>query len=158
MSRPIRDEAAERAVLGAMLLSDEARRLALDRLSADSFYLPSHGRVFEAIARAHQLGGADAITVSRFLSDDEKLIARSVGSDVPAITNAPLYIDQVLDAATRRRQVEAAQHLVEAEGNASITKEERQRLVERLAAFLTTSPLADRPPFAVYSTSDLSSI
>ncbi len=158
MSRPMRDLSAERAVLGAMLLREGACRSALARLSADSFYLPSHGRVFEAIALANQLGGVDAITVSRFLSDEDKLIARSVASDVPATTNAPLYIDQVLEAAAERRQVEAAQHLLEAAGKGDIMKEERQRLVERLAATLATFPLADRPPFAVYSTSDLSSI
>ena len=51
---------AEAAVLGTMLqlgvYGDDARRVALAGLSAEDFYVPAHGHVFEAIARLVDAG------------------------------------------------------------------------------------------------------
>ena len=97
MSTPVWNEHTERAVLGAMLSHPDACATAAERLTADDFYRPSHGRIFIAAVKRHRGGDRpDSVTVANMLEDaDDRLIAYSVPSDVPAVVNAPVYVEAV---------------------------------------------------------------
>ena len=59
---------AEKAVLGAILLDNQALYKALEVISPDEFYLPKHCRIFEAmIALAEQNQVIDLVTLSDHL-------------------------------------------------------------------------------------------
>ena len=51
------DVDTEATLLGTMLASHEARRVAFAALVAADFYRPAHGLVFEAIREVHDVGG-----------------------------------------------------------------------------------------------------
>src|SRR5207344_2268662 len=56
---------AEESLLGAMLLSKDAIAVAAEILSADDFYKPAHGHIFEAVSSLSAAGEpADPVTVS----------------------------------------------------------------------------------------------
>src|SRR5919199_6138711 len=61
---------AEESLLGAMLLSRDAIVAAVEvQLSADDFYKPSHGHIFDAITSLYAQGDpADPVTVAESLS------------------------------------------------------------------------------------------
>ena len=64
---------AEESLLGAMLLSSDAVAAALEaHISADDFYKPSHGHIFDAICALHAGGERpDAATVADDVAPDD---------------------------------------------------------------------------------------
>ena len=49
---PPHEEKIEKAILGAMLLEEEARNIAIEKLTSPSaFYYPAHQRIFKAILK-----------------------------------------------------------------------------------------------------------
>ena len=154
-TKPIWDEASERALLGAMLTNSTALMLAAHAVRPDDFYRASHARVFGVAVELLERGeGVDSVTVANMLDlADDKLVARSVPMDVPAASNAALYAEQVADAARRRRQVAAAEDVIHAAHNGGVTEDQRRSLTKALEP-----QLAGAPPFPVYLTSQLSTI
>ena len=56
---------AEESLLGAMLLSKDAIAVASELLTADDFYKPAHGHIFEAVTSLSASGEpADPVTVA----------------------------------------------------------------------------------------------
>ena len=56
---------AEESLLGAMLLSRDAIAAAIEICSAEDFYKPAHGHIFEAITSLYSQGEpADPVTVA----------------------------------------------------------------------------------------------
>ena len=102
----------ERAVLGGMLLSKAAIGDVLAVVSsADDFYQPRHGIVFDVIATLHGAGQpADAVTVTQALAASGDL-ARAGGAayiaeliaSTPTAASAGFYARSVREAAIRRR-------------------------------------------------------
>lgn len=115
--------AAERSVVGAMLISEPAIRDVLDRgLTVDDLYEPALQTVFAEIVSVFMAGGqADAITVSNGLSAHGSL-ARVGGptflhdliSEVPTAANATYYATIVREAALKRRLAGVAARLSQA--------------------------------------------
>lgn len=115
------DSKAEADLLGAMLLSRGAVTAAVEVVSADDFYVPSHGHVFDATVRLFAAGEPiDSTTVADELrhrglleavGGPAALIALQASS--PAISNAPSYARIVADYATRRRLIGAAAEIAE---------------------------------------------
>ena len=63
--QPPHNLAAERSLLGAMLLSPSAIGDAMQRLEAADFYQPSHSHVFDAIAGLYAAGSpVDSVLVA----------------------------------------------------------------------------------------------
>lgn len=107
---------AEASLLGAMLLSEDARDAA-GQLTADDFYKPAHGHIFQAIRDLTEDGsGVDAVTVIDRLGgliDTVGGPAAVVGliTDVPTTNNAPTYAGIVRDHSRRRKQIIVADQL-----------------------------------------------
>jgi hypothetical protein len=105
MSAPLFDAAAEQALLGAMLVNDDAATLAAS-VRRDDLYRERERRVLEAIVRT--LGGGarpDVTTVgTQFGADPEMRAYVATLPDLcPTATNARAYLRTVQDVAAHRR-------------------------------------------------------
>lgn len=109
------DAAAERAALGAMLLSARAINDVSERVQAGDFYQPSHEVIYDAIVYLYARAVAvDAVTVSDELARRGSLV-RCGGSAylhelieaVPTVASAAHYAGIVAERAALRRIVEA---------------------------------------------------
>ena len=112
---------AEASVLGAMLLSRDAIGPAVEILSGDHFYVPSHGFIFDAIASLYGAGEpAVPVTVAEELTRSglleqvggaQRLI--ELQTITPATTNAARYAKIVEEHALLRRLIGVAGEIVE---------------------------------------------
>ena len=112
---------AEESLLGAMLLSREAIAVATEACSADDFYKPSHGHVFDAVVSLYAQGEpADPVTVADELRRVSLLEAvggppalMALQANVPAISNAGRYARIVSEHAVLRRLIGVASEIAE---------------------------------------------
>lgn len=110
---------AEESLLGAMLLSREAVRAALDaQLAPADFYKPAHGTIFAAMASLHaREAPIDPTTLAGELGPEllERVGGRPtlvrVQVSTPASANAAHYAQLVGEEAARRRALEFAERL-----------------------------------------------
>ena len=118
---PPHNSDAEASLLGAMLLSRDAIGPAVETLSADQFYIPSHGYIFDAIASLYGAGEpADPVTVAEELTRSglldqvggpQRLLELQTGT--PASSNASRYARIVEEHALLRRLIGVAGDIVE---------------------------------------------
>lgn len=123
MTEPPHDPAAERAVLGAALLSPDAHTDAARLLRGDEFWDPKHELIWGAIQTLTAKGvRPDAITVAAYLRDHDQ--SQRAGGDLylhdltrvettPATSNAQGYARIVVDLAERRRAITAATRITQ---------------------------------------------
>jgi replicative DNA helicase len=112
---------AEESLLGAMLLSRDAIAAAVQMCSADDFYKPAHGHVFEAITSLYGQGEpADPITVADELSRAGLLDAIggpatliTLQAHTPATSNATHYARIVEEHSLLRRLIGVAGEIAE---------------------------------------------
>ena len=112
---------AEQSVLGAMLESKEAIANVIEVLSADDFYKPAHGQIYETILELYGRGEpADAITVADELG--RKGILESIGGKpaihglleaYPTAGSARNYARIIDEHALLRRLIEAGNEVQE---------------------------------------------
>jgi hypothetical protein len=108
-------------VLGACLLTPEAIASALDLVSAEDFYRPAHGHIFDAIATlSGRRDGVDPVTVADSL--ERAGLLEDVGglpelislqADTPATSSAGRYARIVAERAVMRRMIAAGGELEE---------------------------------------------
>ena len=118
---PPQDLAAERGVLGGMMLSKDAIADVVETLHGDDFYRPAHEMIYEAIIDLYGRGEpADLVTVSDELSKRGELQRVGGGAYladlidmVPTAANAGFYAEIVAERATLRRLVEAGTRIVQ---------------------------------------------
>jgi replicative DNA helicase len=149
------DDGAEAAVLGTMLqlgvYGEAACRVALAGLSADDFYSPAHGHIFEAVARLVDAGHPpDAALVVDQLRRDSLLEAAggpaavlSLLAKAPAASGAPRWVQTVAELADQRREQAAALELAQAA--ASGDEAGRLRAREELERLAQQGPRGRRP-------------
>ena len=113
---------AEESLLGAMLLSGDAIASAVNiHLSADDFYKPVHGHVYDAICTLYAQGEpVDPVTVAEELrrADLHDLVGGlpallSLEARTPATSNAAHYARIVEDHALLRRLIGVAGEIAE---------------------------------------------
>ncbi|MGH9267074.1 MAG: replicative DNA helicase, partial [Acidimicrobiales bacterium] len=112
---------AEESLLGAMLLSKDAITSAVETCSADDFYKPAHGHIFEAVVSLFGRGEpADPVTVADELSRAGLLegiggpsVLLSLQANTPATTNAGRYARIVEEHALLRRLIGVAGEIAE---------------------------------------------
>ncbi|GAC1384253.1 MAG: replicative DNA helicase [Marmoricola sp.] len=112
---PPQDQAAEQAVLGAMMLSKDAIADVNEQVKGTDFYLPNHETIYEAILDLYGSGEpADALTVARELEKRGELqrvggapYLHTLTAGVPIAANAGYYAEIVREKAILRRLVEA---------------------------------------------------
>jgi replicative DNA helicase len=112
---------AEESLLGAMLLSRDAIAAAVESCSANEFYKPAHGHVFDAITSLYGQGEpVDPVTVADELRRAELLDAIggpatliSLQANTPATANAGRYARIVEEHALLRRLIGVAGEIAE---------------------------------------------
>ena len=112
---------AEESLLGAMLLSRDAIAAAIEACSADDFYKPAHGHVFDAVCSLYAQGEpADPVTVADELRRAGLLEAIggpatliTLQANTPATTNAGRYARIVEEHALLRRLIGVAGEIAE---------------------------------------------
>ena len=113
---------AEESLLGAMLLSRDAIVSAVEvQLSADDFYKPAHGHIFDAITSLYAQGDpADPVTVAESLSRAGVLeaiggpaILIGLQAGTPSIGNAGRYARIVEEHSLLRRLIRVAGDIAE---------------------------------------------
>lgn len=115
------DDAAEAALLGAMLLSTTAIERGEALLQASDFYRPAHQHVFDAIVSLwHEGHPADAVTVCDVLRQRSLLDAIggpatlvTLQTNCPSTSNAKRYAQIVLDHAQLRRVLALTSEIAE---------------------------------------------
>jgi replicative DNA helicase len=153
---PPHNDDAERAVLGAIMLSANAFSDATELLRKEDFYKAGHQVLFDAITSFHQEHASqtiDLITITDYLRSKNLLdvcggmaYIASLTSDVPTTANAVYYADIVRSYSLRRSLLEIsgkiqADAFNEAEDIAHLLDESEVRLSDLQAA---TGPLSER--------------
>lgn len=111
---------AERAVLGAMLLSKDAIGAAIEILDQTAFYRPAHELIFSTIVELYdRQEAADLVTVSDALTKNGKLDAVggrlylvSLVESIATAANVEYHAQIVLEKATLRRLIETGLEIV----------------------------------------------
>ncbi len=112
---------AEESLLGAMLLSREAVAAAAEQVTADSFYKPAHGHIYDAISALTAQGEpVDPVTVADELRRSDLLdalggpsVLLSLQANTPATSNASRYARIVEDHALLRKLIGVAAEISE---------------------------------------------
>ena len=109
---PPHNDDAERAVLGAVMLSSTAFSEVTEVLRKEDFYKPGHQALFDAILSFHQEHSSqtiDLITITEYLRSKNQLdlcggmaYVVSLTSDVPTTANAIYYANIVRSHSLRR--------------------------------------------------------
>ena len=112
---------AEQALLGAILVNNEALDRVLSFLSPQHFFDPLHGRIFETLAALIHAGKtATPTTVKTFFENTEPIDAHMtvpqylgrLAANATTIINAAEYGRTVYDSATRRALIVIGEDLV----------------------------------------------
>ncbi|MDX2074197.1 MAG: replicative DNA helicase [Alphaproteobacteria bacterium] len=111
---------AEQALLGALLVNNEAMQHLGDQLRPEHFYEPLHGRIFEAIQKFNNKGLiANPVTLKHFFDQDEALsdigggayLTKLAGLAVMVI-NISDYSQMIYDLALKRQLVAIGEEVV----------------------------------------------
>lgn len=111
---------AEQALLGAILVNNEAGHRVMGFLEPQQFYEPVHGRIFEACQKLIERGQiATPVTLKSYFENDDALVdvggaqylARLAGSAV-TIINAEDYGRTIYDLALRRELIDLGEDVV----------------------------------------------
>ena len=113
---PPHDVEAEESLLGAMLLSNDAASVGIEKCSSGDFYKPAHGHIFGAIQALMERGEAiDAVTVTDELKRSgvleavgDRSIFISLLANTPSIANARHYAEIVEEHALLRKLIGVA--------------------------------------------------
>ena len=143
---PPANHGAEQALLGAVLLSEQALDEVAELVTVDDFYRPSHGWVFQAALDLSGRGEpVDPVTVAAQLDRDGRLVKAGGGPYLltlieacPTAANVAYYAEQVAAVALRRRLLEAAQLAAQR----AVSAGDPDEAIERVRADLDA--LADR--------------
>ena len=111
---------AEMAVLGSMLIDDEAIPLAIEKLRAASFYHPAHQKLFDTLLALFEQGKpVDIVTLSEQLSSDRMLdevggasYLTQLTSSVPTAANIDYYLRIVKEKYILRSLIHSATQIV----------------------------------------------
>jgi replicative DNA helicase len=135
---------AEQAVLGALMLSEEAYDRIADKVSAEDFYRQDHRILYGAIAALKERGQpCDAVTLGEYLERNEQSEAVGglgyvieIANNTPGAANVLAYAEIVREKSILRRLMEAGTRIVEdvlaPEGRSSeeLLQEAEQRVFE----------------------------
>lgn len=133
---PPHDLDAEQAVLGAMLINDNALMYAVTTLRAEDFYRDTHGKLFKLMfdmyAKDEQV---DAVTVSAKANADDRPFIHTLGEFCISASNVKSYVDIVRSRAVRRNLIRAGNEIVEVGYNSE--EGEPEKLIDDAESRLT---------------------
>jgi replicative DNA helicase len=143
---PPQDIAAERAVLAAMLLGNDAIGRAIELTSYPAFYRSAHQKIFQAIAALYDRSEkADLITVSEELRMRGELEVIGGGA----------ALAQILESATTAANLDAHARIVNAKAVLRALIDASQRIQEEsFAAMSPVDEILDRAEQRVFAITD----
>ena len=156
LRKPPFDEEAERAALGAMLISQPAANEVLEILVPEDFYLEAHRTMYAAMQRIYDNsdGVIDRIMVRQELlktTDLERVggmrYLHELMEDVPLISNACAYAKIVRHAATKRRLLDAGSKIQDDATAPGSTPPEAMSRAQELLDHIDGSALNDDDEF-----------
>lgn len=111
---------AEQALLGAILVNNDAFYRVSDFLKPAHFYEPLHRRIYEVLAELIRMGKmANPVTIKTFLPADEKVGEMTVAhylarlaAEAVTVINAADYGRAIYDLATRRALITVGEDMV----------------------------------------------
>jgi replicative DNA helicase len=114
------NQEAEGAILGSMLIDDEAIPLVVERLNIEAFYHPGNRMIYKGIITLFEKGKpADIVTLTEVLKssgDLEKVggaaYLAQLTSIVPTSANVDYYIRIVQEKFTMRQLIHTATHII----------------------------------------------
>ena len=113
---------AEQALLGAILLNNEALHHIVDGLLPEQFYQPLHQKIYRAIAQHHEKGLiANAVTLKHHFTKDDSNIGEYLGQlsvSAVSIINVTEYSQIILDLAKKRELISIGTEVVNEAYNA----------------------------------------
>ena len=127
---------AERSILGAILIRNDAFNVAAELIDADDFYRDAHRRVFDKMVDLNERGQAiDLVTLRDELSRSGDLdpvggpaYISSLADGVPRSTNVEYYARIVKERATLRNLIAAA---IRIQGDAYAAREDASVVLDR---------------------------
>ncbi|MDX1975339.1 MAG: replicative DNA helicase [Rickettsiales bacterium] len=111
---------AEQALLGALLVNNDALQHIGDQLRADHFFEPLHQRIFEAIHKFHNKGLiANPVTLKHFFDQDAALADIGGGAYLAKLAAAAItvinindYSQMIYDLALKRQLITIGENVV----------------------------------------------
>lgn len=111
---------AEQALLGAILVNNEALHHIGDRLRPEHFLEPVHARIFEAILTFHDKGQiATPVTLKHYFDSDESLRELGGGSYLAKMAGAAIHVlnirdysSVIYDLSLKRQLIQIGEHIV----------------------------------------------
>lgn len=89
---------AEQALLGALLVNNEALTHIGDQLTAEHFYEPVHTRIFEAIQKMHDKALiASPVTLKHYFEQDEAMAAHGGASYLVKLAASAVHVINIAD-------------------------------------------------------------
>ncbi|HEV3482280.1 MAG TPA: replicative DNA helicase [Candidatus Acidoferrales bacterium] len=151
-------EAAERGVLGAILIGNPEGRAIVDRLAQDDFFLSQHREIFAAVLRlAEGQTPIDLLSVHEALLQSDRLDAAGgigyvaqLGDGTPRVSSLEYYAQTIKAKAARRTFIKATLALYEAGFDTAQSEESLlDRSIEKLSEIARTLE-ADRDTGITY--------
>lgn len=106
------DVDAEKAVIGACLISDHATRDACQLLDPGDFAIGTHAEIFRVIADQARTGRVDEVTVASALTElDIAHDLRAMVNATPTVSNVAQYARSIVDWRIRRDLVWASEQI-----------------------------------------------
>ncbi len=111
---------AEKAVLGAMMISDEAIGLSIEQLDSFYFYETGHQKIYEAVKDLYaNRKNVDLITLSDYLKNQGMLDSvggvtylTELADFVPTAANARFYMDIVKEKGIQRKLIKNSTEII----------------------------------------------
>ncbi len=114
------NEEAEQALLGALLVNERSVERISDILKPEHFFIPVHGRIFDAIIRQTEKGqAANPITLKGFFEKDKDLVTLGgsgylgiLAASVVTVVNITDYAHTIYDHYLRRKLIGYGEEVV----------------------------------------------
>lgn len=107
---------AEQALLGAILVNNEALHHVSEGIRAEHFHLPLHQKIFAAIQQHHDKGMiANPVTLKHYFASSDENAAQYLGKlavSAVAIINVREYSELVMDLAKKRQLIDIGTDVV----------------------------------------------
>ena len=127
---------AEQALLGAILVNNDAANRVSDLLQADHFYEPAHQRIYDAALKLIERSQlANPVTLKHYFEQDQALsdvggahyLARLAGAAV-SVYNVDHYARTVHDLALRRRLIDVGEEMLHKAYEADVDEDAEAQL------------------------------
>jgi len=150
---PPQSEEAELAVLGSILIDNEAMLIVSDFLKPDHFYFPNHRLIYEAMAYLYENRSAiDIVTVAERLKESKKLTKvggkaylSKLANEVPTSANVESYGQIIKSLSAKRELITAAAKISESAFSATVGSNQLLDMAEQEIFALTERHIKNKP-------------